>query len=191
MVDTDVQKLAIQAADIVSAYTSNNVLKPEELPSLLQAVLEALRQMAVSDTLRALEQARKPTSAEIMQSITSDGLISFIDGKPYSSLDRHLANHGIDFEVYRRRFDLPENYPSVSSSLKVLRSKIAVRIGRSRKPQYNAARNTTAQASIHDEHDHVELVQAELAVAHSDRSEVEPQVVLFPPQRASKIYRSI
>jgi hypothetical protein len=40
---------------------------------------------------------------------------SFVDGKPYRTLKRHLSVHGLTIEGYRARYGLPNDYPSVRS----------------------------------------------------------------------------
>src|SRR6476619_2761953 len=82
--------LVEQAAEIVSAYVTCNRVAPGELPGLIQTVhasLLALSQPAAASS----EVVEKPTPAQIKKSIAPDALISFIDGKPYKTLKRHLG----------------------------------------------------------------------------------------------------
>ncbi|MGH1570638.1 MucR family transcriptional regulator [Methylobacterium sp. P31] len=58
-----------------------------------------------------------------------DGLVSFIDGKRYKSLKRHLAANGLDARAYRERFGLGADYPMVAPSYAAERAAIAKRIG--------------------------------------------------------------
>ncbi|WP_455991056.1 MucR family transcriptional regulator [Methylorubrum extorquens] len=58
----------------------------------------------------------KPTAAQIERSITPEALISFIDGKPYKMLKRHLRLHGLDPESYRARYGLRTDYPITAQS---------------------------------------------------------------------------
>ncbi len=58
-----------------------------------------------------------------------DALISFIDGKPYKTLRRHLTAHGLSMEEYRARYGLPNDYPSVSANYSAARSALAKGIG--------------------------------------------------------------
>jgi predicted transcriptional regulator len=67
----------------------------------------------------------KATSAQIRRSIRPDGLISFLDGRTYRILRRHLTTHGLTPEEYRERFGLPTSYPMVSPDYSAARSQMA------------------------------------------------------------------
>ena len=120
--------LTDQAADIVAAYVTRNHVAASELPGLIQTVhtaLVALTQPPVEPT----ESVEKMTPAQIRKSITPDHLVSFIDGKPYKTLKRHLSAHGLDVYGYRARFGLPTEYPMVAASYAAQRSELAKTIG--------------------------------------------------------------
>lgn len=122
------ESLIEQASDIVSAYVSNNSVPVGELPALLAGVHEALLKLA-SPAPAAPEVADKPTSAQVRKSITPDALISFIDGKPYKTLKRHLSRNGLTIEQYRERYGLPRDYPSTAASYSAQRSELARSLG--------------------------------------------------------------
>jgi len=129
------------AADLVSAYVSNNSVPAIELPALILQVHAALVGLA-APTAPAQEDIEKATSGQIKKSITPDALISFIDGKPYKTLKRHLTTHGLDFETYRRRYGLPNDYPTVAANYSAARSALAKDLGlgqQRRKPAQKAA----------------------------------------------------
>ena len=91
----------------------------------------------------------KLSAAEIRKSITPDALISFIDGKPYKTLKRHLTTHGLDPAGYRAKYGLPADYPIVSEKYSAARSELArmLGLGQSRKgtdKADTAAAETTA-----------------------------------------------
>ena len=95
-----------------------------ELPGLIHAVhasLVSLSQPAPPSS----EALEKLTSAQIKKSITPDALISFIDGKPYKILKRHLSKHGFDPYSYRKRYGLPNDYPMVAANYAAQRSGLA------------------------------------------------------------------
>lgn len=45
-------------------------------------------------------------------SLTDEGIRSFIDNKVYKSLDKHLKVSGVTPDEYRAKYGLPENYPT-------------------------------------------------------------------------------
>jgi predicted transcriptional regulator len=109
---------------IVSAYVSNNHVQGAELATLIastHAALAALEQNAPSEA----PAAEKLTPAQIRKSITPDALISFLDGKPYKTLKRHLTGNGLTIEQYQERFGLPRDYPSTAPSYSAMRSELA------------------------------------------------------------------
>lgn len=129
------------AADLVSAYVSNNSLPSAELPALITQVYAALVSLSAPQAAEE-EEVERATPAQIKKSITPDALISFIDGKPYKTLKRHLTTHGLDIEGYRRRYGLPADYPTVSANYSAARSALAKDLGlgqQRRKPSSKAA----------------------------------------------------
>jgi predicted transcriptional regulator len=69
-----------------------------------------------------------------------DHIISMIDGKPYKTLRRHLARHGLTPEQYRERYKLKADYPMVAPSYSEVRSAMAHKIGLGRKGAAAAAK---------------------------------------------------
>jgi predicted transcriptional regulator len=95
-------------ADVVAAFVGNNPVAVADLPGLIKIVHAALSG-AEAPALVATEEVVKPTTAQIRKSITSDALISFIDGKPYKTLKRHLTTHGMTVVEYKAKFGLPND----------------------------------------------------------------------------------
>jgi predicted transcriptional regulator len=119
------------AVRVVAAYLSNNAVPHTSLQPLLVSVHEALFALADSPPLPA-ETPMQPTAAQIHQSIRQDGLVSFIDGRSYKTLKRHLTANGLTPEGYRDRFGLPGDYPMTAPGYAERRSEIAkaIRLGR-------------------------------------------------------------
>ncbi|MCJ2093076.1 MucR family transcriptional regulator [Methylobacterium sp. J-072] len=115
-------------AGLVSAYVSNNHLQPSEIATLIANTHAALAGLSQGSAPEA-PAAEKLTSAQIRKSITSDALISFVDGKPYKTLKRHLSGNGMTIEQYRERYGLPRDYPSTAASYSEARSKLARSFG--------------------------------------------------------------
>ena len=124
---TEIDRIEL-AADLVSAYVSNNSLPALDLAALIGQVHAALVGLS-QPPAPPEEEVEKATTTQIKKSITPDALISFIDGKPYKTLKRHLTTHGLDFETYRRRYGLPTDYPTVSANYSAARSALAKDLG--------------------------------------------------------------
>ncbi|MGK4495599.1 MucR family transcriptional regulator, partial [Klebsiella pneumoniae] len=65
---------------------------------------------------------------------SKDHIISMIDGKPYKTLRRHLATHGMTPAEYRERYGLKPDYPMVAETYSESRRAMAKKIGLGRKP---------------------------------------------------------
>ncbi|AWI91777.1 MucR family transcriptional regulator [Methylobacterium sp. DM1] len=118
------------AAEIVASYAANNRVPVAELPSLLPAVYAKLAALSVPGAASApAPEITQPTAAQIRKSITPDALISFIDGKPYKTLKRHLGVHGLDPHSYRDRYGLPSDYPMTAPGYSARRSALAKDLG--------------------------------------------------------------
>ncbi len=110
-------------ATIVASYVERNKIAPTELESLIQRVYSAL---ATLDKEPAQTEAQeKATPAQIKRSIRPVALISFIDGRPYTLLRRHLTAHGLTPQEYRARFGLPNDYPMTAPRYTAKRSEFA------------------------------------------------------------------
>lgn len=131
--------------DIVSAFVSNNPVRPSDLPDLIRNVHGALNGLANVTAATASEiEVEKPTAAQIRKSVTPEGIVSFLDGKTYKILKRHLRSHGLNPQSYCERFGLPADYPMVSGSYAAYRSELAKSIGLGQ----ISGRNENAQARM-------------------------------------------
>jgi predicted transcriptional regulator len=121
------------AASIVVSYLSNNPVPVGELAKLVSTVHAALS-MSVGEPSSMVEPLDKPTPAQIRRSITPDAIFSFVDGKAYKTLKRHLSAHDLTPDSYRARFGLPKTYPMAAESTRALRRATALSSGLGRKP---------------------------------------------------------
>jgi predicted transcriptional regulator len=121
------------ASAIVAAYVTNNSVAQSELPALIALVADALTAAAASRLQSVSEKITKPTKGEIEKSIQRDRLISFIDGKPYKALRRHLRFKGQTPESYRALYGLPVDYPMVAPSYSERRTEISRQISAMRR----------------------------------------------------------
>jgi predicted transcriptional regulator len=115
-------------ADVVAAFVGNNTVAVGDLPNLIKTVHAALSG-AEAPAPVAVEEVAKPTSAQIRKSITPDALISFLDGKPYKTLKRHLTTHGVTIAEYKAKFGLPNDYPTTAPAYSEARSAMAKALG--------------------------------------------------------------
>src|SRR5690349_20753965 len=119
-----------RTAEIVTAYVANNSIPVSHVSDLISRVHAALNGLANGFSQAvAVEEVEKATPSQVRKSITPDALISFIDGKPYKTLKRHLTGHGLDPYSYRARFGLPADYPMVAANYAAQRSELAKSIG--------------------------------------------------------------
>ncbi|MER8374492.1 MucR family transcriptional regulator [Mesorhizobium sp. M0488] len=119
------------AADIVSAYVSNNPLPIGELPKLIGDTYAALQGIGtpVSPTAVKQEPAVSPR-----KSVTPDYIICLEDGKKFKSLKRHIATHyNLSPDEYRQKWSLPADYPMVAPTYAAARSALAKASGLGRK----------------------------------------------------------
>lgn len=119
--------LRAMTTDIVAAYVSKNHLPAAEVPGLVITVHRTLTGLA--QVRPAAEEEPQLTAAEIRKSIRPDGLVSFIDGRAYKTLKRHLRGHNLTPEAYREQFGLPSDYPMTAPSYSARRSELAKLLG--------------------------------------------------------------
>lgn len=134
MTDTlscSLQRLTEIAVEIVAAYVSNNSIATSELPALIVAVHEAIVSTSTGATRDATAEAevQRPTPHQIRKSVQNNAIVSFIDGRSYKTLKRHLTARGLTPEAYRERYGLPADYPMVAPSYAARRSALAKAIG--------------------------------------------------------------
>jgi predicted transcriptional regulator len=116
------------AADIVSAYVSNNSVSAADLPGLINNVHNALVNVT-SGKVEAPAEPLKPV-IPIKKSITPDYIVCLEDGKKFKSLKRHLrTQYNLSPEDYREKWGLPADYPMVAPNYAAARSQLAKQMG--------------------------------------------------------------
>jgi predicted transcriptional regulator len=118
------------AADIVSAYVSNNPVPANELSSLIQEVHTALLRVTSGVSVTPVSsEAQKPAIA-VKKSLNNDYIICLEDGKKFKSLKRHLrTQYNMSPEEYRDKWGLPPDYPMVAPNYAKARSNLAKQMG--------------------------------------------------------------
>ena len=119
---------AIQmATDIAAAYVSNNKLATDQIPNLIYEIYGAITALAEDDL--SLVATREP-AVPINKSVAPDYIVCLEDGKKLTMLKRYLRTHyDLTPEEYRRRWNLPADYPMVAPNYAKKRSKLAKDIG--------------------------------------------------------------
>lgn len=134
-VDTNAVELA---TELTIAWLSNPNTRAsgDEVPGFLRKMHEAVAQLSSTEEAPVSdESATEHTPAvSVRKSLASkDHIISMIDGKPYKTLRRHLAGHGLTPQEYRQRYGLKADYPMVAETYSEARRAMAKKIGLGRK----------------------------------------------------------
>jgi MucR family transcriptional regulator, transcriptional regulator of exopolysaccharide biosynthesis len=126
---TDASTYIELAAEIVSAYVSNNSVPAAELPGLLGEIHSALVRVSSGAAAVAAPEVAKP-AVPPKKSVTNDYIICLEDGEKFKSLKRHLrTRYNLSPEEYREKWNLPSDYPMVAPSYAKTRSVLARKMG--------------------------------------------------------------
>src|SRR5215216_1734033 len=117
------------AADLVSAFVSNNPVPAAELPALIGNVHAALNKVASGAAQPPTEEAKAP-AVSVKKSVQPDYLVCLEDGKQFKSLKRHLRTvYDLTPDQYRAKWGLPADYPMVAPNYAAARSELAKQMG--------------------------------------------------------------
>lgn len=120
-------RLLSLTVQVITAYVGNNHIQSGDLPDVIANIYRKISE--IESKRKPIEIPPKLTPQEIEKSITKDFLISFEDGKPYKTLRRHLAMHGLTPDDYRAKWGLDASYPMTSPSYSERRSELAKALG--------------------------------------------------------------
>jgi predicted transcriptional regulator len=116
------------AADIVSAYVSNNSVSSAELPGLIGEVHRALAKLQ-NGAPEPVAPELKP-AVPVKKSVMPDYIICLEDGRQFKSLKRHLrTSYNMTADEYRTKWGLPSDYPMVAPNYAAARSALAKSMG--------------------------------------------------------------
>ncbi len=116
------------AADIVSAYVSNNSVPASDLPTLINEVHAALIRVTTDSVPPVIETLKPAVPAK--KSITNDFIVCLEDGRKFKSLKRHLrTQYNMSPEEYRGKWGLAPDYPMVAPNYAKARSALAKEMG--------------------------------------------------------------
>jgi predicted transcriptional regulator len=116
------------AADIVSAYVSNNTVPVSDLPALIADVHRALSNTHAGVNEPEPEPLKPAVNPK--KSVFPDYIVCLEDGKKFKSLKRHLRTHyDLSPEEYREKWGLAADYPMVAPNYAAARSALAKKMG--------------------------------------------------------------
>ena len=119
--------LLVITAQIVTAYVSRNEADAQDVCQLIVDVHTTVSAMiGAAPAISARTMAIGGTKAN---TIADDYLVCLEDGARVRVLKRHLRRFGLTPEAYRRKWNLPEDYPMTAPAYSRLRRRLAKRIG--------------------------------------------------------------
>lgn len=134
MADETPNEFTTLTVQLLSAFVSNNTVPAEGLADLIKSTRAALAANLVASEVAPEAPVFAPAVSIRRSTASRDFILSLIDGKPYKTLKRHLAQHGLTPDQYRHRFNLPKSYPMVAPAYSDARRAVAEKLGLGRKP---------------------------------------------------------
>ena len=114
-------------ADIVSSHVANNSVAVNDLPQLIQNVYATLADLG---TAPSVPEVKQEPAVPVRQSVKPDYIVCLEDGRKLKMLKRYLrSRYDMSPDEYRRRWNLPADYPMVAPSYTERRSEFAKKIG--------------------------------------------------------------
>jgi predicted transcriptional regulator len=122
------EDLIVYSADIVAAFVGQNALPADQLPDLIRSVHRAL--ITLGDGGPAAPQEKQKPAVPIGRSIQHDYIVCLEDGARLKMLKRYLrSRYNLSPDEYRRKWNLPADYPMVAPAYAARRSDFAKQIG--------------------------------------------------------------
>ena len=121
------EELLHMTTEVVSSYLSNNAVAAENVPDLIKTVHATM--VEISGKAEVEEPKAKPAVA-ISRSVHDDYIVCLEDGKKLKMLKRYLrSQYDMSPDDYRRKWNLPSDYPMVAPAYSRKRSQFAKDIG--------------------------------------------------------------
>jgi len=125
---TSGEELMRLGVEIVAAYVSRNSIPADAVPDIIRSVHAALDGLGRAQA-PLVEERLKP-AVPVNRSIQHDYIVCLEDGKRLKMLKRYLrSRYNLSPEDYRRRWNLPPDYPMVAPAYAARRSDFAKQIG--------------------------------------------------------------
>ena len=127
MTEINPAELLPLVTNIIAAHVGSNKIAPAEVPQLIRQVYQALAQASTGETGPT---PRGEPAVQVKRSVAPDYIVCLEDGEKMKMLKRHLRTaHNLSPGEYRKRWNLPGDYPMVASNYAKTRSKLAKAIG--------------------------------------------------------------
>lgn len=111
---------------IVSSFVGRHQLEHSQLSKLVKDTFATLQELISN----AGQEDPGPPAVSIKQSVKPDYIVCLEDGKKLKMLKRHLKRYyGLSPVEYRKRWNLPPDYPMVAPNYAAKRSDIAKETG--------------------------------------------------------------
>ena len=116
------------SVDIVTSYVSRNSISVGALSEVIISVHAALESLDHAEP--ATPPSKPKPAVSISKSVHHDYLVCLEDGKHLKMLKRYLqSRYDLSPDAYRRKWNLPLEYPMVAPAYAARRSEFAKKIG--------------------------------------------------------------
>lgn len=137
------QDMLALTADIVSSHVSNNTVAVSDLSTLIEQVYTTIAKLG-----SGVEEPQQEPAVSVRASIKPDYIVCLEDGKKLKMLKRHLMTHyNMTPDEYRRKWNLPADYPMVAPNYAKQRRDLAKKIGLGTKRTRRGGRRNNTKAN--------------------------------------------
>ncbi|MCI5049486.1 MAG: MucR family transcriptional regulator [Rickettsiales bacterium] len=146
------EALVDATAQVVSAMVNQKPMKSSELAEAIQNVYRTFAALTPAEdhNVKVMNAEGKTAEVNIDESVQPDYIICLEDGKKLKMLKRYLkTNYGMSPEEYRKRWNLPSNYPMVAPEYAKRRSMLAKKIGLGKQERAHTPRNHVSDIVFH------------------------------------------
>lgn len=114
-------------AKVVANHLANNTVASREIPGLIREVYQTLESL---DNGQGRKSGGQKPAVPVSESIKPDFIVCLEDGKRLKMLKRYLrTKYNLTPEEYRKKWNLPPDYPLVAPNYALKRQQLARSIG--------------------------------------------------------------
>mgnify|MGYP003642549732 CR=1 FL=1 len=123
----DQEELLRMTTDVVASYLSHNSMPADNVPDLIRSVHSAMKEVS---GIEMKQESKSKPAVSVAKSISDDYIVCLEDGKKLKMLKRYLrSQYNMSPDDYRRKWNLPSDYPMVAPAYSRKRSQFAKDIG--------------------------------------------------------------